>query len=254
MLGVNDETLMAWVDDELPPAEAARVAAAVAQDAALAARAARLRTLNDQLRQAFAGDLAEAVPDTLAAVARGEHLTAAGESGRVIALAGERRARARPAWQWAAWGGLAATVAMAAVLLPRLDLGDSSPASTVQAQADGRLVARGALADALEHGLSGEARPDGTRLLLSFRDRGGEFCRSFAAPAGRGLACRAAGQWQVVVLTAPAVPAAASAGDRLRLASADLPAAVLDAIDQRIAGLALDATQERSARDAAWAP
>lgn len=252
MLGVTDETLMAWVDGELPPAEAARVAEAVAQDATLAARAARLRGLNDQLRQAFAAELAEPVPDTLAAAARGEPLAAPAESARVVSLSSRRASRSRPTWQWAAWGGLAATVAMAAVLLPQWAPGTSG--GTVQAQADGHLVARGALAEALEHGLSGEMRPDGTRLLLSFRDRSGEFCRSFAAPAGRGLACRAAGQWQVVVLTAPAAAAASVPADRLRLASADLPAAVLDAIDQRIAGLALDAAQERAARDAAWAP
>lgn len=252
MLGVTDETLMAWVDGELPPAEAARVAEAVAQDDALAARAARLRALNAQLRQAFATELSEPVPDTLATVARGEHLAAPAEGARVVPLAGRRATRPRPVWQWAAWGGLAATVAMAAVLLSQWP--SDAPDSTVQAQADGHLVARGALAQALEQGLSGDVRPDGTRLLVSFRDRSGAFCRSFAAPAGRGLACRSEGQWQMVVLTAPAAPAASLPADRLRLASADLPAAVLEAIDQRIAGLALDATQERAARDAAWAP
>lgn len=260
MPDVSDDDLMAWVDGELPPAAAERVAAAVAADAGLAARAARLRTLNAQLRQAFAADLSEPVPDALAAVARGEHLAAPDGRAQLLPLAARRHGLAGPlrrvaAWaSWATWGGLAAALALAAVLLPRLDPAPGAADPTVQAQADGRLQARGALADALEHGLSGEAHADGTRLLLSFRDRSGAFCRSFAAPAGRGLACREGGQWQVVVLTAPPAPTPSAPTESLRLASADLPAAVLAAIDQRMAGLALDAREERAARDAAWAP
>lgn len=246
---VTDDDLMAWVDGELPPADAERVAAAVAADAPLAARAARLQALNQQLRQAFATELDDPVPEALAAVARGEHLAAAAGSAAVIPLASRRRRLG-----WAAWGGLAASVALAAVLLPRLGPWSAGPAETVQAQADGRLLAHGALANALEHGLSSEVRPDGTRLLLSFRDRSDTFCRSFAAPVGRGLACREAGRWQVVVLTAPAGTPASAPGDPLRLASGELPAAVLAAVEQRIAGLALDAPQERAARDAGWAP
>lgn len=248
MLGVTEDDLMAWVDGELPPAEADRVAAAVAADASLAARAARLQALNRQLRQAFAADLGEPVPEGLAAIARGEHLARPAGRATIHPLAPQRRRLG-----WAAWGGIAAGLVLGVALLPRLASWPAGTADSVQARADGQLVARGGLADALEHGLASETRSDGTRLLLSFRDRHGEFCRSFAAPVGRGLACRQGGQWQVVVLTAPAAAAPAS-GDQLRLASGDVPAAVLDAVEQRIAGLALDAAQERSARDAGWAP
>ncbi|MBL8276450.1 MAG: hypothetical protein JNL93_07115 [Pelomonas sp.] len=248
MLGVTDEELMAWVDGELPPPDADRVSAAVAADTALAARAARLQGLNRQLRQAFAAELDEPVPDALAAVARGEHLAAPATGARVVPLASRRRRG------WMQWGGLAAGVALVVALVPQLMPGGDRPGDTVQARADGRLMARGALADALERGLASETRPDGTRLLLSFRDRSGEFCRSFAAPVGRGLACREGGHWQVVVLTAPAAAAASAPGERLRLANGELPAALLEAVEQRIAGLALDAAQERAARDARWAP
>lgn len=249
MLGVTEEQLMAWVDGELPAAEAERIAAAVAADAGLAARAARLQRLNRQLRQAFAAELNDPVPDTLAAAARGEPVALPGSRATIHPLP------ARPLrLGWAAWGGLAASVLLAVAVVPRLTVGSGGTAEPVQAQADGRLVAGGALAAALEHGLASENRPDGTRLLLSFRDRHGEFCRSFAAPVGRGLACRQGGQWQVVVLTAPAAAPASAATEQLRLASGDLPAAVLAAVEQRMDGLALDAAQERRARDAGWAP
>ncbi|RTL35001.1 MAG: hypothetical protein EKK53_25185 [Burkholderiales bacterium] len=249
MLGVTDEDLMAWVDGELPAAEADRVAAAVATDDALAARAARLRHLNQQLRQAFATDLAEPVPAALAALARGEPASTSAGSATVHPLTPRRRKLG-----WAAWGGIAAGVLLTVAVAPRLAPWSSGTEPSVQAQADGRLLARGALGDALEHGLAGAPRADGTRLLLSFRDRSGQFCRSFAAPVGRGLACRDNGRWQVVVLTAPATAAAPVSGDQLRLASGDLPTAVLGAVEQRIAGLALDAAEERRARDAGWAP
>lgn len=248
MLGVTDEDLMAWVDGELPAPEAARVAAAVAADATLSARAARLRHLNQQLHHAFAATLDEPVPEPLAALARGNTAAVAPASARVIPLASRRRVN------WAQWGGLAAGVALVVALLPQWRTQADHPADTVTAQADGRLLARGPLADALERGLAGDARPDGTRLLLSFRDRAGQFCRSFAAPVGRGLACRAGGQWQVVVLTAPAPTAASATPPALRLASGEFPAEVLAAVEQRMAGLALDAPQERAARDAGWAP
>lgn len=246
MLGVTEEDLMAWVDGELPPAEADRVAAAVAADGQLAARVARLRSLNDQLRRAFAAELSEPVPEALAAVARGEHLAHAARGATLHPMASRRRRLG-----WAAWGGIAASIVLAVTLGPRLVPGSNSTTDSVHAGADGQLVARGDLATALEHGLASDSRPDGTRLLLSFRDRDGQFCRSFAAPVGRGLACRQGGQWQVVVLTAPTATASTSA-DQLRPASGDLPAVVLEAVEQRIAGLALDAAQERSARDAGW--
>lgn len=249
MLGVTQEQLMAWVDGELPAAEAERVAAAVAADAELAARAARLQGLNHRLRLAFAAELNEPVPDALAALARGEPATAPADRATVHPLPARR-----PRLGWAAWGGLAASVLLAVAIVPRLTGSSNGEVATVYAQADGRLVARGALAAALEHGLASETRPDGTRLLLSFRDRNGEFCRSFTAPVGRGLACRQGGQWQVVVLTAPAPAPASAATEALRLASGDLPAAVLAAVEQRMDGLALDAAQERSARDAGWVP
>lgn len=251
MFGMTDERLMAWVDGELPPAEAEQVAAAVAADAGLAARAARLQGLNQQLRAAFAAELDEPVPAGLDAIARGEHRATPGREAAIIPLASRRRRLG-----WAQWGGLAAGVVLAVALLPRLGPWGDRPGDTVQALADGRLMARGPLADALQHGLAGEPPAHGTRVLLSFRDRSGQFCRSFAAPAGRGLACREAAGWQVVVLTAPVASAAAAppSSDRLRLASSDLPAAVLAAVEQRIAGLALDAAQERAARDAGWAP
>jgi hypothetical protein len=65
-----------------------------------------------------------------------------------------------------------------------------------------------------------------------------------------GLACRAGGQWRIPVL-AEAAPEAAGG---YRQAGSALPAAVLDAIDERIAGKPLDAAGEEAARARGWQP
>ncbi|MGQ3055279.1 MAG: hypothetical protein ACT6S0_26110, partial [Roseateles sp.] len=65
-----------------------------------------------------------------------------------------------------------------------------------------------------------------------------------------GLACRDAdGAWAL-----QQVVAASAAGSGMRQAATNLPPAVLAAVDKAMAGEALNAEQERAARDAGWAP
>lgn len=250
MKTIGDDALMAWVDGELDAAAAAQVQAHVDAHPEAAVRAAALRDLNHQLRASFAPELAEPVPPALAAAARGEHLQAPrpAPSGRVIPWPARPGAR-QTASTWVRWGGLAAGVLLAVWGGPQLwILGRAEP--DLLTQADGRVMARGALARSLENGLASDGTGGPVRVLLSFKDRSGQFCRTFSAPAGTGLACRDAGRWQVAVLAAR--PQSEDRG--LRLAGGDLPATVLDAVERRISGLALDASQERAARDTGWQP
>jgi hypothetical protein len=62
------------------------------------------------------------------------------------------------------------------------------------------------------------------------------------------MACRQGGQWQIPVMVAGSAPAG-----EYRQAGAAMPAAVLEAVDARIAGKPFDANQERAARAAGWA-
>lgn len=240
MFHVTEESLMAWVDGELPADEAAQVQAAVQADPALQRRAAALRELTQHLRSAFAEDLAAPVPDHLAEMAHGTPALA-----RVLPLP-------RKAWHqrldWAHWGGIAAGLLLVVGLGARLMPGPAGDTPQI-VQAGDRLQAAGRLAQALEHELASMPQSSDIRLLVSFRDREGHFCRSFSATAGRGLACRDGGHWQIVALAAPA-PAERQ---DLRLASQDWPEAVMQAVERRMAAPALDAEQERAARDARWA-
>jgi len=112
---------------------------------------------------------------------------------------------------------------------------------------DGRLLARGSLAQALDERLAAEPSTDGTRLGPSFASRQGLYCRVFMlAPPSRlsGVACLAGGRWQMQMLVS------APAGDTSGMA----PAELLRAIDERIEGGMFDAAPERRARERGWRP
>lgn len=240
----SDASLMAFVDGELDAAERDELLRALAADAALRSRVDALRTQRERVAAAFAPVLDEAVPDRLAGLlATGS----AAPTTTVVDLAAARSARAAPRRAmlgWEAWGGMAASVVLGVAIGTQFTSAD--PALGLHGE---RLVAGGAIEQALSGQLAGAG--DGpVAVQLSFVDRSGAYCRTFSTRVLAGLACRDDGRWAVQTLTA-AEPAAAGA---MRQASSSLPRAVLDAVDQRIAGDALDAERERQARDRGWQP
>jgi hypothetical protein len=157
------------------------------------------------------------------------------------------RATPLPArWQWRQWGAIAASLALgvfAGALGWRQVQGkDASP---IGRQGDA-LVAQGELAAALSQQLAAQAGP--VQLGISFQAKQGNYCRSFRLGATAGLACHEDGQWRIPVL-------AQQEGQQnmaYRQAGSTMPPAVLEAIDQRIAGSSLDAAAEREARAQGW--
>ncbi len=115
---------------------------------------------------------------------------------------------------------------------------------------NGSLVARGALAAALDSQLASEQHEDGTVLIgLSFKANDGRYCRSFVAREASvaGLACRAGDEWRIAVTNSVQVQAGG-----MRQAAAAMPPAVLLAIESRLEGEPLDAVAEKAARDSNW--
>jgi hypothetical protein len=115
---------------------------------------------------------------------------------------------------------------------------------------NGAMVARGALATALDSQLaSNQAADAAVKIGLTFKARDGSYCRSFALKDGgtTGLACRSGGQWLI-----PVTASADAAGGDIRQAANSIPPAVMQAIEARIAGDALAAPDETKARDAGW--
>ena len=85
----SDDTLMAYADGELEPAERAAIEQAMRTDPAIAATVERHRALRADVAAAFAGILDEPVPARLQPPAP------------VVSLAVERDKRRR--WSWPEW-------------------------------------------------------------------------------------------------------------------------------------------------------
>jgi len=230
----SDEKFFAWLDGELDSDEAARVEEEVTADAKLGALAAKHRALQARLNTAFGTILDAPVPDSLTASVERESRADVIDFG----------ARGTPrAWRILPLGALmAATLAVGilvgTVIPPR-------PTAPVEAQGS-KLYAAAALDTALSTQLASAPQGD-TRIGLTFRNRAGAICRSFTARASTGLACREDDRWALKgILAAPE----GQSGD-YRMAGGANPA-LTNLIDLTIAGMPLDAAEERAARDSGW--
>jgi hypothetical protein len=229
-----DDMLMAYADGELDGRERAAIEEAMRADPAVAEAVARHQALRRDVFDAFAGILDEPVPQRLRP-----------RAPNVVEL-GAARERGRRRLAWPEWGALAATLAVGVLAGGagwHLLQADDAPVALAQ----GGVAAQGRLAEALSRELASAPRGD-VRIGVSFVSGTGEYCRSFTMGATAGLACRSGDGWRIPVLAAGQAPADAE----YRQAAAQLPQAVLDAIDERIAGEALDARGERAARDRGW--
>lgn len=186
-----------------------------------------------RMAAAFDDVLHEPVPDRLKALLAGP-----AAAPQVVDL-GAVRAQRRAMSSWAAWGGMAATLVLGTLVGMRL-----APPGV---DAHGRLLATGDIERALTEQLA-SASPGAVAVQVSFKAKDGRWCRSFSTDASAGLACRQPdGAWALQQLAA--VPAS---GSGMRQAASSLPPSVLAAIDEAMAGDALNAAQEKAARDGGW--
>jgi hypothetical protein len=228
--GISDEQLIAWIDGELSPDAAAEVVEAIERDPALAARAAAHRRLARRMTAAF-GPIAEqpvALPER--------------EAAPVISLAAARAARAEreanKPHRWVVPGAIAASLVVGVLV---------GEQATMVASVDdraGALALAKPVAQALDSQLSGEPGP--IRVSLSFRNKDGGYCRSFAGQHIDGIACRSGGVWQLRY----AAPATRGPNGGYRMAGSDTAEAAV--VDRLIAGNPLDSTGESDARTRGW--
>jgi hypothetical protein len=244
----SQETLMAYADGELDAATRREIEAAMARDPQLAAQVEKHRALRSELSNAFGGVLDEPVPPQLLDTAR---TAPAGAPSTVTDLATARAAREQPGrrhWSWPEWAAIAASLVIG-VLAGRTALDRSS--ALIATRGDD-VVASGALAQALTERAAGEVPgTQGLAIGMSFVAKSGQYCRTFTARDSHGLAgmaCRAADQWHVQAL-AHGRPAM---GGGYRMAGTQLPPSILRAVEDNIAGEALDAEQEATALERGW--
>ena len=249
-MSISDETLMAFADGELDEATRRVVEQAVRTDPALAEKVRRHQALRTNVFNAFAHTLNEEVPQRLHAAAR---------SAKVVHLDSVRQLRMPPVpppvveksrWSWPEWGAIAATLVvgvLAGIMGTQGMRGDESLAGFDNSA--GALTAKGKLAQALSQQLaSGAALDPNVKVGVSFVSKEGVYCRTFMLPTTAGLACRSGEEWRIPVLTNGAMGTASE----YRQAGTALPAAVLEAIDDRIVGQALDIHAERAAQKQGW--
>ena len=270
----DDLTLMAYADGQLDAAASRDVEAALAADPALAARVRQQQGLTRRVAAAFAPALHEPVPERLrqwlqaapapvpeptpaaaAALAAAAAAAAAPAPAPVSAPAPAAAPVARRAEAandgWLRWGGMAACLVLGVALGWGGGTRLGGGAADGFAVSGGSLVATGAVAQALQTLPAGAVQaPGGVAVTFSFVDRDGRYCRAFSAAGQGGLACRVGTGWAVAAL---ATQAPATAEGALRQAGTALPAAVLQAVDERIAGTALDAAAEAAALQKGWA-
>lgn len=221
------EQVAAFADGQLEGAEQAAVEAAIAADPALQKQVAAHRALRDQLVLHYAPVAAGPVPDRLAALLKQP-------DAEVVDLAQVRaRRRGLPRWVWIASPALAASLVLAVIL--------RAPGSSGPGYIDAQIAA------ALDSQLVAEQPANApVRALLGFRDQSGAYCRAFAGRAQSGIACRDASGWKLRT--------SGSASDRSasEYRQAGSETEIMQAAQEISAGSALDAQQERAARNREW--
>lgn len=244
----SDETLMAYADGEADADTRRQIEAAIELDPTLAERVAKHRALRADLGAAFGGVLDEPVPSRLLDAANSSPATK--RSATVTDLSAARAAKSgdkkSQSWSWPEWTAIAASL-LIGVLAGRSALQPAQ--SEMFATTSGGIVATGELSAALSDQLSGTAKDANVQIGLSFRAKGGDYCRSFAAGTAAGFACREDAQWRVRALNEVGTHATS---DEYRMAGSELPPAILSAIDDVMEGEALDQEQEQAARERGW--
>jgi anti-sigma factor RsiW len=230
---IDEERLVAWLDGELDESAAAQVAAAVAADPELAARAAAHRRLHARFTSAFDPIANEPVALPPLVPTPIVSLAAAREARD------QRTRREQPARRWVPAGAIAASLVVGLVVGLQ-----HSPAGQGVGDSATALALAPPVADALDHQLSGE--PGVVRVSLTFRDHDGAWCRSFTARHIAGLACRDAGHWQLRY----GVPVSGDPAATYRMAGGESRTAAV--IATSIDGDPLDAAGERAARAKGW--
>ncbi|HAF42552.1 MAG TPA: anti-sigma factor [Sphingobium sp.] len=225
---IDEAMLIALVDGELDEVNRRRVERAVADDPALAARLDLHLRLRARLTAHYLPVAEEPVPERFSAL-----LT---DGERVTPIT-----RTAPRWRDWAMGG-----AIAASLLLGLGIGRMTGEGTGPiGLRDGVMVAQGPLAAALDTQLASAQDGVAIRIGVSFRRKGGGWCRSFDG-ALAGVACRQGEGWQVQ----QALPGAGQGTAYRQASSAD--ARVMATVDALIDGAPVDTAGERAAQAGGW--
>lgn len=244
---IDEDTLMAYADGELDMAQSAQIEQLLQRDSAAAARVTQHKALRSQLQIGLSAVLSEPVPEHLLNVVK-QHANSPQDNVVDLSQVRQRKSPINNRWTRREWGAIAASLIIGTVFGIYALKFNSSPLVSEQ---DGTLIAQGKLESALTTQLASTNSSQAVQIGISFRNRAGEYCRSFAVPNAHtlaGLACRSQGNWRVQMLT----ESASGNSSDFRQAGSGIPAAVLTLIEQQISGEPLDASTEIAARESGW--
>lgn len=230
---VTPELIAAYADGELVGEQLALVEAAVAADPALADLVAKHRALKDKLGAHFAPILDRPVPSNLTAMLQPQP-----DSAGVASFAAERQRRglAPMVRRWAPIAGPAMAASLVLALWQPWQAGNAPEG-----------YAGGQLASALDTQLVAEqGTGEPTRILLSFEDEAGRYCRAWRGTDSGGIACRDDTGWKIE----RQLGLGAAQTTDYRQAGSD--AEILTAAQEMAAGGALDAVAEAEAKAKGW--
>lgn len=252
-MNISNEQLDAYVDGELSDAQQALVAQAISQDARLAQRVASQQALRQQLRENFDGVLQEPVPERVTELVKRAKFDAVA-SVADLSAARDRQKLPVGSLLSSAPGRYAIAASILVGLIAGLLMARWNSEADLTTFKDGRLIARGALASALDEQLASAIPHNANvRVGMSFRARSGRYCRTFAIAATQGaagLACYDDQHWRVLTLIE--TPATEGAVPAYRMAGSDIPPLLLQSVNDNISGEPLDAQAEMRARSAHW--
>ena len=235
-MNISPEELAAFADGELTGETEARIAAAVAADEELARQVERHRALKEKLAGHFTPIVDQPVPGHLKQMLQGASDDESEDTAEVVDFAAARdridSRRKLRGWGWA--GGAIAAALVAALIFTtgedaRTGYADAQLASTL----DNQLVAT-------------QPGDTGTRILLSFRNDAGEFCRAYSTAEQSGISCRDADGWRQEAI------GAGSAGGQTEYRMAGSETEILEAAQDMASGPALTAEEEAAALERGW--
>jgi hypothetical protein len=239
---IDQETLIAYVDGELPFEAERRFEATLSGDSELQKRVEEQRQLRGALRAGFDPVLTEDIPANILNAIKTAPVS--------------RQWRTREAFRWMrifgstppsqfqirmAVGTAVAVLALVAVITRE------TGGETLIGDRSGVPVAQGSLASALQTRLASDSGT-GPGVGLSFRSKDGAICRTFTISQKAGIACRSNDAWRIAAL----VDAGKQSKTDFHAAGSGLPQALRSAVSRMIKGDAFDASQERAARQRGW--
>lgn len=229
-MNLTPAELAAFADGELGPKRHAEIEHALAADPKMAQEVEKHRALRARLSAHYAPILDEPVSERLRGLLQ--------RPDNIVNLAEQRESRSTlwstiPRWGWIAGPALAACLILA-LFVPRGSAPEGYVGQQVAVALDEQLVAT-------------QPANAPVRVLLSFRDGSGGYCRAYTGPDYGGIACKDTQGWRLVERINGG---AARRGEYRQAGSAS---SELMAQVQEIAnGPALDAEQEKKARRGRW--